>query len=85
MVGISADRVAAQRRFVEKNGLTFPMLCDPQGDVLRAYGVRGMLGFAKRASFLIGADGKIVKIYQKVSSSRHAVQVLEDLDNLRAG
>ncbi len=79
MVGVSSDNMKAQRRFVERLELDFPMLCDTEGEMLRAYGVRGLLGFAKRASFLIDAEGKIVKIYEKVSTSKHAAQVLEDL------
>ena len=82
MVGISADKPKAQSRFAERLGLTYPMLCDPEGEVLRAYGVRGMTGFAKRVSFLIDGEGKVAKVYPKVSPAKHAAEVLEDLKSL---
>ena len=58
------------------------MLCDPDGEVLRAYGVRGMIGYARRVTFLVDGEGKIHKVYPKVSPSTHAAEVLEDLKGL---
>jgi len=55
------------------------MLCDPEGEVLRAYGVRGMTGYARRVTFLVDGEGKIRKVYPKVSPSTHAAEVVEDL------
>ncbi len=55
------------------------MLCDPGGDVLRSYGVRGFTGMAKRVSFLIDADGRVAKVYGDVSPARHAAEVLNDV------
>jgi len=81
-VGISADRPKAQRRFVERLGLPYPMLCDPGGEVLRAYGVRGITGYARRVTFLVDGEGKIHKVYPKVSPSTHAAEVLEELKGL---
>jgi peroxiredoxin Q/BCP len=82
VVGISADRPKAQSRFAERLELSYPMLCDPEGEVLRAYGVRGIAGYAKRVSFLLDAEGRIQKVYPKVSPSKHAAEVLEDLKEL---
>ena len=58
------------------------MLCDPDGGVLRAYGVRGITGHAKRVSFLIDGEGRVLKVYPKVSPSKHAAEVLADLEAL---
>ena len=85
VVGISADSVKAQRRFVERSELTYPLLCDGDGQVLRAYGVRGFFGLAKRVSFLIDARGIIRRVYPKVSPRAHAREVLEDLTALGIG
>lgn len=84
MLGISADSVAAQRRFVEKNALPYRMLCDPEGGVVRAYGARGLFGFAKRMTFVIDPDGRVARVYTSVSPSRHAQEVLDDLRALSA-
>ena len=79
MVGISTDRVPAQKRFAERGNLSFPMLCDEKGSVVRAYGVRGILGFARRVSFLIDPGGIVRCVYTKVAPRGHAEQVLGDL------
>jgi len=55
------------------------MLSDEDGSVIAAYGVRGLLGFARRVSFLIDAEGVVRKVYPRVSPSRHAHEVLDDL------
>jgi peroxiredoxin Q/BCP len=79
VIGVSRDRLRAQRRFVESSCLPFPMLCDESGSVVRAYGVRGFLGLAKRVSFLIDPEGVVRKVYTRVSPRTHAGEVLEDL------
>ncbi len=66
VVGISVDAPFAQKAFAEKNGLTFPLLCDFKRDVIRRYGVvwnnlGGVEGYdvANRAIFLVDGRGKI--------------------------
>jgi len=76
---VSADRPEAQAAFVERQGIPFTMACDPGGRMLRAYGVRGLIGTPKRMTFLVDAHGTIRKIYPKVSPEGHAAEVLEDL------
>ncbi len=59
-MGISADNQATQLKFVEKFGLTFPVIPDTEKDIIDAYGAREVLGVtAKRSTFLIGPDGTI--------------------------
>jgi peroxiredoxin Q/BCP len=58
------------------------MLCDEDGSVVRAYGVRGVFGLAKRVSFLIDARGIVIKVYTKISPREHADEVLRDLSRL---
>lgn len=72
----------AQKRFSESSCLDYPMLADPDKEAIHAYGVKGLLGFAKRASFLIDAGGIVRKTYPKVSPGKHAREVLEDLRSL---
>lgn len=66
VVGISVDAPFAQKAFAEKNGLTFPLLCDFQRDVVRKYGVAwnklgGVEGYvsANRAIFVVDGQGRI--------------------------
>ena len=47
--------------------------------MIKAYGVDGLFGFAKRKSFLVHSKGKIAKIYETVAPARHAGEVAKDL------
>lgn len=60
--------------------LSYPLLADPQGEAIRAYGVAvRLLGFARRVTFLIDAEGRISKVYEKISVRNHAEELLKDL------
>ncbi len=86
VIGISPDKIAAQAKFKEKYGLTFPLLADHEKKAAEAYGVwkektlygRKSMGI-ERTTFVIGADGKIEKIYGKVKAQGHAAAVLAGL------
>ncbi len=82
VVGVSKDSVGSQEKFAQKFGLTFPLLADAKGEVIARYGVDGLFGFAKRVTFLIGADGKVAKVWPTVNPLTHAAQVAAAL---RAG
>ena len=59
--GISTDTPETHRRFRDRYGLPFPLLSDPGKIAIRAFGVDGPFGIGvRRASFLIGADGRIL-------------------------
>jgi peroxiredoxin Q/BCP len=81
--GISPDTPKAQTKFKEKFGLGFTLLCDVDKEVATAYGVlkeKNMYGKKvmgiERTTFVIGADGKIEKIFHKVKPEGHAEEVL---------
>ena len=78
-MGVSKDTVEAQEKFAQKNELTFPVLADSEGEVIRRYGVDLAFGIAKRKTFLIDSKGKIAKIYESVSPKEHAAEVAEAL------
>jgi alkyl hydroperoxide reductase subunit AhpC len=63
--GVSRDTVEAQKKFATKLGLTFRLLADAKGGVIKLYGVDGLLGFAQRKTFLVNSKGKIGGIFQK--------------------
>jgi len=78
VVGVSADEPAVQQRFIEKFGLTFPMIPDPEKSIIGAYGALKVTGItAERTTFLIDPDGRIVRIWRKVKVDGHAEDVLE--------
>ncbi len=65
--GISVDGVQKNKEFAESLGLDYPLLSDPQKQVAKAYGVlMPIVGLAKRWTFYIGKDGKILHIDQDI-------------------
>jgi peroxiredoxin Q/BCP len=84
IVGISADPVAALDRFKAKHKLTIALASDEARKVLEAYGVwqqktlygRKFMGTV-RATFLIGPDQRIARVWPKVAVAGHAQDVLE--------
>ncbi len=84
--GISADGIESHCKFVDKLGLAFPLLADESHVVAEKYGVwveKNMYGKKfmgiQRATFLVGADGKLAKVWPKVSPKGHAKEVLDAL------
>lgn len=65
---ISVDTPEENKAFAEKESADFPLLSDPSKKVAEAYGVLGPTGMARRWSFYIGPDGKILDIDKQVST-----------------
>jgi peroxiredoxin Q/BCP len=83
ILGVSADPVAAQDKFKKKHDLALALLSDETHKMLEAYGAWGKKSmYGKtfmgviRATFLIGADGRIARIWPKVRVDGHAAEVL---------
>lgn len=80
--GVSADDVGKHQKFVRKHQLNFPLLADPERELIEPIGVwveKNMYGRTymgiQRASFLVGSDGRIEMVWPKVSPDRHAAEV----------
>lgn len=84
VIGISRDKPARLRKFADKYGLTVTLASDEPGDMCEAFGTwvekslygRKYMGI-ERATFLVGADGKILRVWPKVKVKGHAAEVLE--------
>ena len=82
-MGVSADRPEIQRRFIDKFGLTFPMVSDTAKRVIDAYGSREVLGVtAKRKTFLVSPAGRIAHVWPQVSVEGHADDVVATIERL---
>ena len=81
VLGISFDSVEDNRAFAEKFEFPFRLLCDVDRSVGMAYGAANSRdeGYAKRISYVIGEDGRILLAYPKVDPKAHLEQVLSDL------
>jgi len=84
IVGCSADSTEDQTKFKTRYSLSFPLLADTEFEVVDAYKARRMKSFfgksflgIVRSTFWIGPDGKIRKIWPKVTPKGHAAEVLE--------
>ena len=86
LLGISPDTAKAQKKFQEQEKLPFTLLADADKKVAEAFGVmkeknmygKKVMGVA-RTTFVIGPDGKIEYIFEKVKPDDHAEEVLEYL------
>ena len=86
VLGISPDKPAKLAKFREHEGLTFPLLSDPDRTVLEAYGAYGekkMYGKTVtgviRSTFVIDADGKVELAQYGVKATGHVAKLRRDL------
>lgn len=86
VLGVSPDTVASHRKFKSKFWLPFPLLADPDHKVAERYGAwgeRSMYGRKfqgiLRTTFVIGSNGRIKKVFERVKPKGHAAEVLESL------
>ncbi len=89
VLGVSADNVASHQKFRDKFKLNFPLLADVDHKVAEKYGAwreKNMYGKVsmgiQRSTFLIDAEGKVARVWKKVSVDGHDTAVLEALAEL---
>lgn len=82
VVGVSVDSPKSHQQFRDKFNLNFTLLSDESKELVEYFDVKSPSGLAKRESFLINDEGKIVKKYTQVSPANHAAEVLADVSNL---
>jgi len=83
VIGISPDPLPPIEKFAKKYGLDFPLASDAEHALAEQCGTwveKSMYGKKymgmERSSFLIGADGKVAKVWRKVKPEAHAAEVL---------
>ena len=84
VVGVSRDPMKSHEKFIGKYGLSVPLASDEDGRVSNAFGTwveksmygRKYMGM-ERATYLIGADGRVLKAWRKVKVPKHAEEVLK--------
>ncbi len=86
IVGVSRDSLQSHEKFRTKQGITFPLLSDPDHTVHESYGAWGekkMYGKVVqgviRSTFVIGPDGSFEHVYKNVKAKGHAQKVLADM------
>ena len=84
VIGVSRDPMKKHEKFIDKYGLAVPLVSDEDGKISEAFGTwveksmygRKYMGM-ERATYLIGADGKVLKAWRKVKVPNHAEEVLK--------
>jgi peroxiredoxin Q/BCP len=83
VVGVSRDPMKSHEKFIGKYGLAVPLASDEDGSISDAFGTwvqksmygRKYMGM-ERATYLIGADGRVLRAWRKVKVPGHAQEVL---------
>ena len=86
IIGCSADSPAKQKKFCDKQGFQYPLLCDEDHGMLKAYGAWGKKKFMgreymgiSRITYIIDEQGNIEEVYGKVKTGSHARDILNNL------
>lgn len=89
ILGVSKDSVASHKKFATKYNLTFPLLSDPNHELIEQYSAWGEKRFMGRLflgilrmTYLINPGGEIVKVYEKVNPTVHAGEIMADIQEL---
>ena len=81
--GVSKDTVESHQAFTKKFNLNFPLLADPEGKIIEMYGAKGLMGFAKRWTFIIDPELKVRWIQTNVDPVTNAKEVAEEIRKLK--
>ena len=88
VLGVSKDSIESHTKFIEKYSLNFTLLSDEKGVAHSLYDTwREKINYGRkymgteRSTFVIGADGRIKKIFRKVNPQGHEAQVLTALES----
>jgi thioredoxin-dependent peroxiredoxin len=83
ILGVSPDSTESHSKFKAKYQLPFPLLADEGHKVCELYGAWGMKSLygreyegVLRTTYLIGKDGKIKKVFEKVKPAEHSAEIL---------
>jgi peroxiredoxin Q/BCP len=87
VLGVSLDTVESHKTFCSKDGLNFKLLADPDHKVIDSYGVpvQDYQGnkYAKRDTFLIGPNGKVLKTWEVKDVQKHSDEVLAAIEEAK--
>ena len=81
LFAISVDTVEDQKKFVSEYGVPYLHLSDKEKSACKAYAGLNIAGLAKRATFVIGRDGKVSKIFRDVNVDTHGQEIVQALQS----
>jgi peroxiredoxin Q/BCP len=87
ILGVSKDSVESHKKFALKYHLIFPLLADPEKEIIQMYNAWGKKKFmgrefegTMRVTYLINPKGIVEKVYEKVNPLIHAGEIIRDLE-----
>ncbi len=83
VIGASADKPEAQEKFIKEHKLPFALLCDTDLKLIKELGIQsGDRPAAQRVTFVVDGEGKIAKVFDKVTPKDHPAEVLKFVDEM---
>ncbi len=77
VVGVSVDPDSAQRAFADRCGIPFPLVADTDGAIARRFGVLGRFGMARRVTFLLDPQGRVLEVVEGMRPGPHVRRAVE--------
>lgn len=91
VIGVSPDSAESHEAFAGRYGLPFPLVADPDREILTAYGAWGEKSFygktvvgVKRTTFLIDEHGIVRHVFKRPKTGQHAAEILKVWTELSA-
>ena len=81
LVGISTDTTESHQAFAKHHELPFHLVSDETGTLAKSFGVPNRAGYLGRQTFVIGPDGNVKRIYREVDVTKHASEILADVQS----
>jgi len=86
IIGVSPDDITSHEKFTGKYNLPFPLISDPDKEIMKQYGAWGeknmygkMVTGVLRTTYVIDEEGKILEIFKRVDTKNHTSQILKKL------
>ena len=83
VLGVSVQDEASHRAFREKYRLSFDLVADPERRIASAFRAVAFHGLAKRVTYVIGPDGRILAAYRRLDPKSHSREALRVLTGVR--
>lgn len=82
LFAISIDTISDQKKFVEEYSIPYLHLSDIAKNTCKAYSGLNLAGLAKRSTFIINKEGKIVKIFRNINVESHGQEIINHLKSM---
>ncbi len=82
LFAISIDTIRDQKKFVEEYSIPYLHLSDIEKNTCKAYSGLNLAGLAKRSTFIVNKEGKIVKIFRNINVESHGQEIINHLKSM---